>query len=214
MIITSSGEFYENDLDHELNRPIQNDVTQTAMNDNGPPVKMEIPQIAGGLSKPPKPANDNGNRFKAAGSEDDSPPFDPVQNLIRTQEAYDFWTGPDKEKTPVWDWGVKGVLPKVSDLLNVEPSREIINRTGEYTPQQKFRDELHEVASGFNLKNDVKDNESLGKTLGLDDVQKRIDNAINISEQRMNEKLEHFNQAWKQIKPPDLSIPTGKKKTK
>ena len=154
-----------------------------AMNDNTPPLPLDItmPNIQGGLRKPPKPANDNDPR-KPYGVDD-------IGNLL-TYDQLVNWFKIAPGVDPATDFQRKGIpLPKTGDL-NVEPSHNIVTRPKSDLPttSKEIEDMAFEsaydkkVARQRLLDYGKEEKDTLG--IGLEDWQHLIDLGIAKSEYR------------------------------
>jgi hypothetical protein len=180
---TSDGEYYEHGLAYEL-----------AMNDNTPKIEITVPNISGGLSKPPKPANDNDPRkpMKAGESIRDYGPDvskDPVARELAIQEAVG-WIKEDPTAMPSDVMLRKGVpYPKV-DISNLPTSKNI--RQAPYDTLQDDIDlnraEVDEFLTPLSPK--------LSKDIGLDDIKKRADEGVRRAAIRKINKEAEFKKHW------------------
>src|SRR6266566_428542 len=151
-----------------------------AMNDNTPPLPLDItmPNIAGGLSKPPKPANDNDPR-KPYG-------YSPGVDAISQQKDYDeifrnIQSNP--QIAPPEDFQRKGIpLPKTGDLKDVKPSTNIVKRS-QFFPNESKETLYDATVARQRIADFGKDYEdTLG--IGLKDVDRQRDLARGRSELR------------------------------
>lgn len=147
-----------------------------AMNDNAPKGEMNLPNISGGLSTPPKPANDNDPRkpFKGNPSSIDDilkqEDYDRLEKDVRT-----YW----QQQDPATALMLRGVLlPKTGDLEDVEPSKNIERRTdpNETTKPQTLKERIAEKDL-MNRWSEV-DFNTLSKKAGVPDIENYVDKKL------------------------------------
>lgn len=120
-------------------------------------------------------------------------------------DSIDRWLNKDPEKAPDMAFMKAGKIPPTGDLSDVEPSHNIIHRGVNLTEQESSRNYAHELASGLTLDRELREEKNnpnpLSKAIGIEDVQKHIDKALEEHNKRIDEKLEHFKKMWQEIKP-------------
>jgi hypothetical protein len=178
-ITTSSGDRYDS-LENFIGG---NPSEYVELNDNTPKVETTVPNIAGGLSTSPKPANDNDNRKPMRVS----PGVDAIAHEIDYNELEEnLRTNPQVD--PSMDLLRKGIkLPKVGDISSVKPSENIVDRGSALYNSKEL---AYDAETARNRLKDYGKEERDTLGIGLEDWQHMIDMAVAKSEYRRRVKEE------------------------
>lgn len=148
-----------------------------AMNDNTPPLPLDItmPNIAGGLRQPPKPANDNDSRkpMKMSSSPVDKrkEPTDPISDLIEKDQLHrDMDSLVYSPEFPAY------IMSPSSDLEDVKPSKNIEHRSSSDLNYATVAKDILNTAL-FNQPS-LKETGKLRKDIGLKDLDKSVQEGI------------------------------------